>query len=106
MIYRIEFLFYYLKSMFGFLVVTGCDITLTVTNTTQYVGTKGFPHRYQNGQACDYNFVAPPGRRTIVMFEDIALERYDYIQFRKLHVTREQKVTFTTTFKFETSDKH
>ena len=76
--------------MFGFLVVTGCDITLNVTDTTQYLATERYPRFYRIDQLCEFNFVAPPGRRTIVMFEDIELEpRFDFIFFRKLHVRRE-----------------
>ena len=64
--------------MFGFLDPAGCDINLTVTDTTQYVATEGYPLGYMDNQDCDFNFVAPPGRKFIVMFEDFRLqEEYD-----------------------------
>ena len=88
--------------MFLYLDVAGCDITLTVTDSKQYVATEGYPDEYKDNQDCDFNFVAPSGRRTIVMFEDFDLELFDFLFFRKLHVMTEQKAIFTFTLKFET----
>ena len=56
--------------------VLGCDITLNVTDTTQYVATEGYPDEYRNNQNCEFNFVAPPGRTFVVMFEDFNLFLY------------------------------
>ena len=74
--------------------VAGCDITLTVTETKQYVATEGYPNSYKNNQDCNFNFVAAPGRKIIVLFEDFNLQEheqlehdddYDYLSFRKSH---------------------
>ena len=87
------------ESMFDFLDVAGCDITLTVTDTTQYAATEGYPLGYMDNQDCDFNFEAPSGRRLMVMFEDFSLqEEYDddsislfsdpirdYLHFHKLN---------------------
>ena len=64
--------------------MSGCDVTLNVTNVTQYITTEGHPIEYFNNQDCSYNFVAPPGERIIVDFEDAFTETgSDYIIFRK-----------------------
>ena len=62
------------------------DINLTVTDTAQYIATEGYPIRYyMNNQDCSFNFMASPGRKFIVMFEEFDLEAgYDFIHFRKL----------------------
>ena len=69
--------------MFGFLDVAGCGITLNVTDTQQKVATQGYPIRYRNLQDCDFNFVAPPGRKFIVTFVDFQVTSLDSIRFRK-----------------------
>ena len=64
----------------------GCNIDLSVTETTQYIATEGYPDNYRNNQNCSFNFVAPPGRRITVLFEDFQLEwRADFLHFRKLY---------------------
>ena len=83
--------------------VAGCDITLTVTDSTQFVATEGYPNDYKNSQDCDFNFVAPSGRRIVVVFEDFNLEEgYDFIHFRKINVMTAQTVILTITLKSET----
>ena len=68
------------------LVATGCDVTLTVTDTKQYFATEGFPNGYKKNQDCYFTFEAPLGRRIVVFFEDFDLEVfYDFLHFRKLH---------------------
>ena len=58
-----------------------------MTDTKQYVATKGYPHNYNHNQDCNFNFKAPSGRKIIVMFEDFNLEdNYDFLYFRKLHM--------------------
>ena len=64
-----------------------CDITLTVNDTKQHIATEGYPFSYKEYQDCRFNFVAPPGRKFIVMFEDFNLAdplRSDFLHFRKL----------------------
>ena len=82
--------------------VAGCDITLNVTDTKQYVATEGYSHNYKNNQDCNFNFVAPSGRIFIVLFEDFHLEEpgplsffvdYDYLHFRKLHNTNSHAIS-------------
>ena len=64
--------------------LAGCDITLNVTNTTQYISTQGYPLYQGFNQDCSFNFVAPPGERIVVVFEDVKLELYhDIIIFGK-----------------------
>ena len=87
-----------MKSMFGLyfcfinkyiylLDAAGCDVNLTVTETKQYIATEGYPNNYKQNQDCEFNFVAPTGRKIIVQFEDFNLEEeYDYLYFRKLHI--------------------
>ena len=68
-----------------FLDPTGCDITLNVTETKQYVATEGYPHNYKHNQDCEFNFVVPSGRKIIVLFEDFDLQNgLDVLLFRKL----------------------
>ena len=63
---------------------TGCDVTLNVTNAKQYITTYGYPLRYPLDLTCHFNFLAPPGERIVVVFEDVQLELdYDFIIFRK-----------------------
>ena len=66
--------------------------------TRQYVATEGYPDGYMDNQDCDFNFVAPPGRKFIVTFEDFSLQEEtdddyitlfsdpirDYLHFREL----------------------
>ena len=67
------------------LVITACNIDLTVTNMTQYVATEGYPIRYKRSQDCRFNFKAPSGRRIEINFEEFDLgNRFDYIIIRKL----------------------
>ena len=64
--------------------MSGCDVTLNVTNVTQYITTEGHPIAYLNNQDCSFNFAAPPGEGIIVDFEDVLVETgSDYIIFRK-----------------------
>ena len=68
----------------------GCDITLNVTDTKQYIATEGYPDNYKNDQDCSFRFEAPPSRGIIVMFEHFELEvDYDFIYFRKSHKLKE-----------------
>ena len=58
-----------------------------MTETKQYIATEGYPNNYKQNQDCEFNFVAPTGRKIIVQFEDFNLEEeYDYLYFRKLHI--------------------
>ena len=67
-----------------YLDVAACNINLTVTDTKQYVATEGYPYGYKDNQDCEFNFMAPSGRKFIVMFEDFDLEEeFDFIHFRK-----------------------
>ena len=67
--------------------IAGCDINLTVTETKQYIATEGYPNNYKNNQDCEFNFMAPSGRKIIVQFEDFNLEYFhDFLIFRKLHI--------------------
>ena len=67
--------------------VAGCDVTLTVTETKEYVATEGYPNNYKHNQDCEFNFMAPSGRKIIVQFEDFHLEfQSDYLYFRKLDI--------------------
>ena len=67
--------------------IAACDITLNVTDTKQYIATEGYPISYMNDQNCEFNFVAPPGRRFFVIFEDFDLEEdFDFIILRMLHI--------------------
>ena len=76
--------FYFFLCTNVYLDPTGCDITLTVNESIQYVATEGYPDRYQNNQNCRFNFVAPPGRKFNVMFEDFDLQLFrDFLHFRK-----------------------
>ena len=66
--------------------VAGCDVSLNVTDATQYIATEGYPESYKGDQNCQFNFEAPSGRKIIVMFEDFDLEEgFDFIHFRELH---------------------
>ena len=68
----------------SFLDTSACNIDLNVTDTRQYITTVGYPRYYLDNQDCGYNFVAPSGRRILVFFEDVGLEKeYDYVVFRK-----------------------
>ena len=70
--------------------VAGCDITLNVTDTKQYIATEGYPKGYKNNQTCNFNFLAPPGRIFFVMIEHFDLEVCcDRLHFRKLHNVEE-----------------
>ena len=81
------FCFVYILHNTNLLDAAGCDVTLTVTETKQYIATEGYPNYYKNNQDCEFNFIAPPGRKIIVLFEDFNLEiSYDYLYFRKLHI--------------------
>ena len=54
-----------------------------MTETKQYIATEGYPSSYKQNQDCEFNFVAPTGRKIIVQFEDFNLEEeYDYLYFR------------------------
>ena len=87
-----------MKSMFGLyfcfinkyiylLDAVGCDVNFTVTETKVYIATEGYPNKYKQNQDCEFNFVAPTGRKIIVQFEDFNLEEeYDYLYFRKLQI--------------------
>ena len=71
------------KNIFS-LDISGCDVTLNVTDTKQYFGTEGYPHYYKNNQNCHFNFMAPSGTKIIVVFEVFNLEKnYDFLYFRK-----------------------
>ena len=64
--------------------VSGCDVTLNVTDVKQYVSTEGYPDSYENHLECRFNFVAPPGEKIVVLFEDVDLHiGRDFIRFRK-----------------------
>ena len=64
--------------------VSGCDVTLTVTDTKQYFATEGYPYSYKDNQDCAFNFEAPAGRRIVVVFEVFNLEaRFGFLYFRK-----------------------
>ena len=68
-----------------FVDVAGCNITLNVTSTRQYLATEGFPHNYLDDQDCSFNFEAPAGSTIVVFFEHFDVEyNYDYLHFRKL----------------------
>ena len=45
-----------------------------MTDVKQYFSTEGYPESYQNDQSCTFTFVAPPGERIAVVFEDVRLE--------------------------------
>ena len=63
---------------------SGCDVNLTVTDTKHYFATEGYPNYYKHNQNCEFNFMAPAGRRIIVVFEAFNLEdRFDFLYFRK-----------------------
>ena len=66
--------------------VSGCDVSLNVTDTKQYIATEGYPNSYKGDQNCEFTFEAPSGRKIIVMLEDFDLEEgFDFIHFRELH---------------------
>ena len=84
-----EKLYFIIKAIFltniPSLDVGGCDVTLSVTDTKQYIATEGYPQIYKDNQDCEFNFEAPSGRKIIVMFEHFDLQRHvDFIRFRKL----------------------
>ena len=58
--------------------LTGCNITLNVTDTKQYVMTEPPLHG-----SCSVNFVAPPGEEALIVFEDVYLGMMDSIVLRK-----------------------
>ena len=63
---------------------SGCDVNLTVTDTKQSFATEFYPYFYNRNQNWDFNFVAPSGRKIIVVFEDFNLEHgFDFLHFRK-----------------------
>ena len=63
---------------------SACNIDLNVTDTRQYITTVGYPRYYLDNQNCSYTFVAPSGRRILVFFDDVGLEKgYDNVVFRK-----------------------
>ena len=67
---------------------SGCDVTLNVTDVKQYFSTEGYPESYKNYQFCTFKFVAPPGERIAIVFEDVQLEiGRDDIVFRKSQKT-------------------
>ena len=51
--------------------VTVCNITVTVTETTQYLATQGgsIPDNYRPNQPCPFNFEAPTGRTIVISFD-------------------------------------
>ena len=52
-----------------------------------YVSTEGYPIAYSNNQDCRFVFVAQPGERIAVVFEDVHLEiGRDLIQLRKSQI--------------------
>ena len=62
----------------------GCNITLNVTDTRQYIATEGYPDEYRDNENCSFNFAAPSGRNIVIFFEDFDLEEdFDYLHFRK-----------------------
>ena len=103
-----EKLYFIIKAIFltniPSLDVGGCDVTLSVTDTKQYIATEGYPHSYKDNQDCAFNFEAPSGRKIIVMFEHFDLEiGDDYIRFRKLPrnmVTQLLTLIITCTMEF------
>ena len=77
---------------------SGCNVHLIVNETKQYFATEGYPNKYKPLQYCQFNFVAPIGRKFIVLFEDFNLEeRYDFLHFRKLHTMQTHTHTHTHT---------
>ena len=65
--------------------VAGCNITLNVTGTRQYIATEGFPHNYLNDQDCSFNFETTARSTIVVFFEHFDLEEdFDFLHFRKL----------------------
>ena len=74
-----------LKHIFFSLDAAGCDITLTVTDTIQYIATENYPVSYRNNQNCLINFVAPSGWSILFRFEHSDLEiGFDFLHLRKL----------------------
>ena len=72
------------KIIIHLLVFASCDVNLNVTETKQYVTTEDYPNFYNNFQDCEFNFMAPAGRKFIVLFEDFDLEQGNYLYFHKL----------------------
>ena len=88
--------FVFLLYNINLLDAAGCDVTFTVTETKQYIATEGYPNYYKNNQDCEFNFIAPSGRKVLVLFEDFNLENhFDYLYFRKLHKIDAQTHTHT-----------
>ena len=68
----------------SFVDVAGCNITLNVTGTRQYVATEGFPRNYLNDQDCSFDFETTAGSTIVVFFEHFDLEEdFDFLHFRE-----------------------
>ena len=67
-----------------------------MTDEKRYVPTEGYPIAYSNNQDCRFVFVAPPGERIAVVFEDVQLEiGRDAIILRKSqHTAQITKLSF------------